>query len=269
MYYTVVNSDILLIGVYMTFMTEPLRIEEEIFDMISYGAVESTDEFTLNRYYHIMMKLKETTRFDAKSYGALGRILYNMKKFQEYMDLYKEGSERFHDDLMLQKGFILGLAAMSYRNYYDLTNYDIFNLWFNKETNPERNPFGFLHRANALVYAGNTFDLVDNLYAKIMIGFDKIVHITTGPLKTSFEFKTFRFKDFQIDESITYEITERIRLNKISSEETRYLKYILDDRYDKFIDFIDPDFSELLNVEDEEEGESYNSVDELMESLMI
>lgn len=254
----------------MSFIVEPLRIEDEVLETIGYGPVESVDEFTLNRFYHSIFKLKGTPRFDAKSYAALGLVLYNMKKFSEFLSTYREGLNLHPDDIMLYKNYILGLAAMKYRSYYDLQEYDIFDLWFNNIRNPEKVPFSFMHRSSVLKYAGNRFYLSNDIIIKIAIHYNKTVQMSAGPFEMYFEYVSFEPDVLQIDEYFTFEVAEKIRQDRITSEEINYLKYFLGDNYSSFKEMVDPELPhDLLEEKNIEIVEKYDSVEDFMESLLV
>ena len=254
----------------MSFIVDPLRIEDEVFGTIGYGAVNSVDEFTLNRFYHSILKCKGTPKFDAKSYAALGMVLYNMGRFSEFLSICREGLSIYPDDIMLYNSYVLGLAAMKYRRYYDLKEYDIFKLWFDSNKNPERRPFSFMHRSSVLKYAGNIFPLSTDITIKIVINYKKIIQIISGPFEMEFKYISFNPEVLQIDEHFTFEITERIRQNTITSKEINYFKYFLGDNYLSFEEMIDPASPpDLLENRKNEIIEEYDSVEDFMESLLV
>ena len=252
----------------MSYAVDPKRIEDEAFERLHYGSGEEVDSFTLNRLYQSLENEIRSSEFDAKTFIALGLVLFNMKKFDLFIEEHERGKQFFSNNLDLHKNYTLGRFRMVERGFYDIPGFDLYNSWFDPDINNFDSPFRFIYGSKKILYADNLIILERDNIAKVVLYANRRMSFEFGPFTFDREYDELRHENMIFDESFSWEVTERIREGKLTEIEDLYLKEILGNGYSDFMSLADPDYAHLLDI-DNEGGESYNSVEEFMESLMI
>ena len=252
----------------MSFAVDPKRIADEAFERLHYGNGEEVDSFTLNRLYQSLENEINNSKFDAKTFIALGLVLFNMKKFDLFIIEHERGKRFFSNNLDLHKNYTLGRFRMVERDYYDIPGFDLYNTWFDHDINNFDSPFSFIYGSKRILYAGNLMNLEKDNTAKVVLYANRKMSFDFGPFSFERKYNELRNENMIFDESFSWEVAEKIREGKLTEDEDLYLKEILGSAYDNFMSLVDPDYSELLGRSNEG-GESYNSVEEFMESLVI
>jgi len=252
----------------MSYTVDPKRIEDEAIERLHYGNGEEVNSFTLNRFYQSLENEIRSSKFDAKTFIALGLVLFNMKKFDLFIEEHERGKRFFSSNLDLHKNYTLGRFRMVERGFYDIPGFDLYNSWFDPNINNFDSPFKFIYGSKRILYAANLINLERDNIAKVVLYANRRVSFEFGPFTFDREYDELRNENMSFDESFSWEVTERIREGKLTEIEDLYLKEILGSGYSNFMSLADPDYAHLLDI-DNESGESYNSVEEFMESLVI
>lgn len=246
----------------------PKRIEDEVLDRLRYTNGKNIDTFTLNRFYMKLKNVIENSTPEPKTFLALGVVLFEMGRFSQFIEEYEKGRRLFPTNLDLYKGYTLGLFNIVEKRYFSVPKFDLFSFWFNKKMNIYDEPFRFNYGSKAISYGGNIFNLERENVALITLYADKKVKFEFSPFTFYGEYNDLLNIDLNFDEYFSWEVTEKILNNELSSDEKLYLKEILGGGYGKFLSLANPDYSELLNIENVGD-ETYNSVEDFMESIAI
>ena len=248
----------------------PKRIEDEVFERLSYREDCDIDDFTMNKFYHGLKKTIADSKFIPETFIALGFVLFNMNKYKEFLEVHDQGKRQYPHNLVLHTHRLLGMLRLVTQNLYVIPEFDLYSLWFDRNVNINNAPFTFDYGSKRLVFAGQIMTLKRNNVAKVVIYEDRTISVEFGPFNFTRNYDDMKDDDLFFDESFTWEVVEKIRTNTLTDIENLYLKDVLGDRYDDFMSLADPDYSGLINEDNKSEGdETYNSVDEFMESLMI
>ena len=252
----------------MSYTVDPKRIEDEAFERLHYGNGEEVDSFTLNRLHQGLENEIRSSKFDAKTFIALGLVLFNMKKFDLFIKEHERGKRFFPNNLDMHKSYTLGCFRMVERGFFEIPGFDLYKSWFDPNINNFDSPFSFFYGSKRILFANNLINLERENTAKIVLYANRKMSFEFGPFSFEREYDELRNENMIFDESFSWEVTERIREGKLTEIEDIYLKEIPGSAYSNFMSLADPDYSDFLDI-DEEGSESYNTVEEFMESLMI
>ena len=254
----------------MSYAINPQRIEDEVLERLSYQDNCEVDDFTMKRFYHGLRHTLEHSTFNAETYVALGFVLFNMKKYKEFIEIHDQGKKYYTNNLYLHTHRLLGMLRLVNLKLYDIPNFDLYSLWFDPDINVYDTPFEFVYGSKRLVFSNSIMTLKRDNLAKIALYANRTFSVNFGPIHFIRNYDDMKNDEMFFDESFTWEVIEKIRTNVLTETEDLYIKDILGNNYSDFMNFADPDYSEILNNDVETgEDETYNSVDEFMESLMI
>lgn len=252
----------------MPYTINPKRIEDEVIERLMYQKECEVDDFTMKRFYHSLKKTIRDSKFNSKTFIALGFVLFNMKKYKEFLEIHDQARRHYEHDLEIHTHRLVGMLRLLHLKLYDLPDFDLYSSWFDTEINKDNRPFQFMYGSKRLVFVDKILDLKRENVAKITLNIDHILSFEFGPIHFIRNYFDMKDDNLFFDLSFTWEIIEKIRTNTLTAAEDLYLKDILGDKYNDFIDFVDPDYSEFIDKE-EEPGQVYHSVDKFMESLMM
>ncbi len=254
----------------MSYTVNPQRIEDEVFERMSYQDNCEVDDFTMNRLYHSLMHIIEHSTFNAETYVALGLVLFNMNKYKEFLEIHERGKRYYEKNLYLHTHRLLGMMRLTNLKLYDLPDFDLYSLWFDPDINIHGTPFEFVYGSKRLITNDRVISLFRDNIAKIALYANRTLSVNFGPIHFIRNYDDMKNDGKFFDESFTWEVIEKIRIDNLTEMEELYLKHILGNKYNDFIDFANPDYSEIFKGDiGLEEDETYNSVEEFMESLMI
>lgn len=164
----------------MAISPQPARLADEIIKRLTYTTRIEIDEFTLKKYYLALQKIKKENFIDSKDYIALGMVLFNLRKYNDFLKTMENGI-KYLNSVDILESYVIGKLFLISRGLVKSRTFNISKEWFNHVLNKNTKPLNINFNVDQIVLCNKIFSLQKNVIGKIDICADGLCKIQLGP----------------------------------------------------------------------------------------
>lgn len=205
---------------------QALRLSDEVILRVSYSISTEMDEFTLNRWRYDLESLKTKRALDATEYIALGRLYFALRRYDLYRECMAEGIG-LREDIRLALDLAIGRLWLAAHGKSDELPRRVVTEWFVHPINKDREPLSFSSELGSLTDGERSFDLAKAPSLEVAFRSDWTAVLRFGPFEVTTSYDVLEAYDFDFSNVLIDEYAYRIGNDRISEEQTAFLRDIL------------------------------------------
>ena len=172
----------------MAISAKPERISEEISARLHYTKSPEIDDFTLHRYLQTLMKLKKESVFTEIDYIALGKVLFNLKEHDKFINILEEGLHNYQSIKILEN-LIMGKLYLVNEKYKMKKALDFYHEWFSHPINQIGSPLNIIIHLKRIFFDDKTLYPQKDICGSLKIYHNFQCNIEIGPFCVTEDFR--------------------------------------------------------------------------------